>query len=246
MASSSLNTYIVRHQFLARAIGVGLVTVVLLLAGVVPLVSAIARNNQKIATRDRERQSLVDKVTLLSQLDKAILQERLQILDSALPPRKDVVAYLASIDGLSRELGLSFGGLSINPGEVTENPEQPKAAGKRAVPAGLQVLDTAIKVKGSESSIYAFLRSVEQTLPLMQIKDAKVSGLSGEQFSLSLSLGMLWAPTVPGDVKGSISLFSEKEESYFQTLSTYRSYKAGVSDSAIDPIPGGKPDLFSP
>ena len=247
MASSMVNSYIVRHQFLARAMAVGLGTVVLLVAAVVPLVSAISRNTQKIATRDRERQSLVDKVTILSQLDKTVLQERLNVLDAALPPRKDVVAYLASIDGLSRELGLSFGGLSVNPGEVTDKPEaSPTTTRKRAEALGLQVLDTTIKVKGSESSIYAFLRSVEQTLPLMQIKDAKVSGLNGGQFSLSLSLGMLWAPTTPGDVKGAITLFNEKEESYFQTLSTYKSYKADISDTAVDAVPGGKVDLFSP
>lgn len=248
MTSSGITTFIVRHQFLARAMGVGLATVVLLLAAVIPLVSAISRNAQKIETRGREAQALADKVNILTQLDQTVLQERLAVLDSALPPRKDVVAYLASIDGLSRELGLSFGGLSITPGEVTDKPEaktSAKASAKK-VPAGLQTLDTVIKVKGSEASIYAFLRSVEQTLPLMQIEDAKVSGLSGGQLSLSLSLGMLWAPSASADVKGAVSLFNEKEEGYFQTLSTYKSYKADLNDVPIEAIPGGKLDLFSP
>jgi hypothetical protein len=246
MASSSISSFIVRHQFLARAIGVAGVTVVLLLAGVIPLVNVISRNAQKIETRDRERQALADKVSILSQLDQNVLQERLRVLDSALPPRKDVVAYLASIDGLSRELGLSFGGLSITPGEVTDRPDTAKKTTAKRVTNGLQVLDTTIKVKGSESSIYAFLRSVEQALPLMQIEDAKVSGLSAGQFTLSLSLGMLWAPAAPADVKGAVALFNEKEEGYFQTLATYKSYKADLNDAVIDAVPGGKADLFSP
>lgn len=235
-----INEYIVRHQLLVRVIVVAAVTGILLIFAVIPLGTAISKNTAKIASRDKERLSLVDKVTLLSELDDQVLQDRLKILDAALPPRKDVVAYLASMDGLSRELGLSFGGISIAPGEVKDKPD---SNSKKQI-TGLQTLDTTIKVKGDQNAIYSFLRSVEQTLPLMQIKDVKISGVGVGQYSLSLSLGMLWAPPLPSDVKGAVALFNDKEEEYFKTLSTYRSYKADLGDTTAN-SPSGKTDLFS-
>jgi len=241
MANSTLTQYIIRHQLMVKVAGIILFTVILVFVAIVPLMSSISQNSRSIATRDKERVALVDKVTLLSQLDLQVLDDRLRILDTALPPRKDIVAYLAAIDGLSKELGLTFGGLSISPGEVTDKPEETV---KKTV-SGLQTLDTTIKVKGSQESIYTFLRSVEQTLPLMQIKDVKVAGAGEGAYSLSLSMGMLWAPAGSADVKGALTLFNEDEEAYFQTLSGYRSYKADIFDSATTNIDSGRTDLFA-
>lgn len=238
--SMKINEYIVRHQLLVRVFAVFAITAILLIVAVIPLSTAISRNSSKITTREKDRISLVEKVTLLSQIDNQVLQDRLKIIDSALPPRKDVVAYLTTMDGLSRQLGLSFGGIAISPGEVTEKPD----AQAKKVLVGLQTLDTTIKVKGDQNAIYSFLRSVEQTLPLMQIKDVKISGAGTGQYSLSLSLGMLWAPAQPTDVKGAVALFNDKEEEYFKTLSTYRSYQSELGSGEIS-IPSGKVDLFT-
>lgn len=246
MASSALNQFLVSHRLLSRAVAVVVAGLILVILAMVPLIAGISKTAGKIKVRDKEERALVDKVSLLTQLDQTVLSERLAVLDLALPPRKDVVAYLAAIEGLSRELGLSFGGLSLSPGEVTEQAEANTPKGKRAVIAGLQTLDTTIKMKGSKDGIYTFLKNVEQTLPLMQIKDVKVAVLSDEQYSLSLSMGMLWASPGTADVKGAVSLFNEQEESYFQTLFGYRSYKSELDSSQIGSfVESGRTDLFS-
>jgi hypothetical protein len=207
------------------------------------------RNSQDILSRlqskKNEAKDLSDKVTILSGIDKQVLDDRVKILDNALPPQKDVVLYLTSVDGLSRELNLSFGGISLAPGNLTSNQDSTvKNAKQSADKLGLQSLDTDIKISGTQENIYSFLRLIEQSAPLMQIKDAKVSHTEGTAYNLTLRLGMLWAESTPSTVKGQISLFDEKEEKYFQDLSQYRRFET-TSEVIGDTATLGKSDLFA-
>lgn len=199
---------------------------------------------EKILLKTKEEEELSTKVSMLSGLDPSILQERIVIIDKALPPNKDVVLYLSTIDGLSRELGLTFNSIKLIPGDVTTVSDNAGAAAKkRSIPTGLSSLETEITISGSKDSIYAFLRMVEESLPLMQIKDIKISVSEGEQVTLSLELGMLWASFDPKTVTGVISLFNKKEEEYFQKLAGYPQY---ASVGGVDMLSKdlGKANLF--
>lgn len=239
---SSLVRYLVRHTFLVRAAAMAGAVIVMLMTITFPFFTNAREMSSKISAKKKESSELAQRVTLLSSLDQNVLDERVRILDTALPPKKDVVLYLSSIDGLSRELNLSFGGISLAPGEVTE------ASGSAAkAPAtsknGLNTLETDLEITGSKDNIYTFLRLIEESTPLMQIKDVKVSGLSEDSFALSLRLGMLYAITDTKDVKGPIALFDDKEEKYFQDLSQFRKYDV-LSDIFTEDTELGKSDLF--
>lgn len=232
------------HKNLAIAVLVGLSAFLLLFVAVLPIYRNASSILGKINKKSVELESLNSKVTILTQLDPSVLQERVGILDRALPPKKDVLLYLTSVDGLSRELGLTFGGLSLAPGEITEATGSAKKSAKATKSGGgLQGLETEIKINGGKDSIYTFLRTIEEVLPLMQIKDVKVSVLPGDQYSLVLTLNMLWAEPATLDVKSKISLFGEAENKYFQQLSQYRQF-----ESAIATLPNQEPktDLFAP
>lgn len=228
-----------RHKTLATAIGVALSAALLLIVAVLPIYTNAQTILKKMKTKSSELDSLTTKVTVLSKLDPEVLQERVDVLDAALPPRKDVLLYLTAIDGLSRELGLTFGGLLLAPGDIAEATESAKKTTKAA---GLQSLETEIKMRGGQDSVYTFLRSIETVLPLMQIKNIKVSILGDDQYALALTLGMLWAEPTSMDVKGPVALFGAEEDKYFTQLSEYRSFEA----TQIVPTTLGKTDLFAP
>lgn len=219
-----------QHKTLVMAAAMGAVSIMLVMVAVLPIYNSARKLASKVKIRSDELESLSTKVSLLSQLDAAVLTERVAVLDSALPPRKDVLLYLNSIDGLSKELGLSFGGLSLKPGELTEeasaaaNPKVSKTSG------GLQKLETEIKIQGGKESIYTFLRTIEQVLPLMEIENIKVSIMGEDQYSLALSLGMLWAESTAQDVKGAVTLFGEQEDKYFRQLSEYRTFETTIGE----------------
>lgn len=240
----SLSTYIVRHTFLTRAVLIFSGSLLLLLLAIVPMFRNVREMSSSISKKQEEVNELVDKVTVLSGIDQNVLDLRVRILDNALPPRKDVIIYLTSVDGLSRELNLNFGGISLSPGTVTEEIEQKNKTSE----IGLQTLDTEIQIRGSKDNIYSFLRLIEQTTPLMQIKDVKVVRTSDSEdqdsYNLSLSLGMLWASSNLDTIKGKIVLFDEKEEKFFQELNQFKRYEA--NNLAITSTEGlGKLDLFT-
>lgn len=236
-----------RHKTLAMAGGIFLTAFLLFFVAVIPIYRNAANLQGKINTKTKELDALTEKVSILSQLDPSVLEERVKVLDSALPPKKDILLYLNSIEGLSRELGLTFGGLSLSPGEITEASGSATAKPAKKVAKtgnGLESLDTEIKIKGGQDSIYSFLRTVEEVLPLMQIKDIKVSVIAGDQFTLSLTLGMLWAEPTTANVKGPLTLFGPEEDKYFNLLSGYRTF----GSATFVPVGEGenKTDLFAP
>lgn len=231
-----------QHKALVMAVSIALAAFMLVLVAVMPIYSNASELLSKIKVKSSELESLNNKVAILSKLDPAVLQDRVAVLDKALPPQKDVLLYLTSIDGLSRELGLTFGGLSLTPGDITQatGSADKKAPMKQT---GVQSLETQIKINGRQESLYSFLRTIEGVLPLMQIKDVKVSILGNDQYSLALTLGMLWAEPVTLDIRGPVTLFNAEEDRYFAQLAEYRQFATEL----VAPSGGiGKTDLFAP
>src|SRR3989339_61488 len=89
----------------------------------------------------------------------------LMILLVALPPKRDVMLYLTAISGLSQELGVSFGGISLEGGEIKAASTSATTKGKTARTPDLKLdsLYTESKITGSQERIYAFLRTGETT-----------------------------------------------------------------------------------
>jgi len=245
METNNYKLWIIRHTYGLRAGVIAIISIgVIVLVGL-PIFNKVKTIEKNIAKKTIEESDLSSKVSLLSGLDPQILSERVSLIDKALPPNKDVVLYLSTIDGLSRELGLVFNSIKLIPGDVTAVSEGEVGATnkKRATPSGLSSLETEITVSGSKDKIYTFLRTVEESLPLMQIKDVKISVLGGDQFSLSLQLGMLWASFDPKTVTGTITLFDKQEEQYLQKLATYPQYTSELGiDTSTEGL--GKSNLF--
>lgn len=244
MDKNNYKLWFIRHTFGLRAVVIAALSLGTLFFAGFPIFTNVKNIQQKILSKTKEEAELSTKVSMLSGLDPTILQERMVIIDKALPPTKDVVLYLSTIDGLSRELGLTFNSIKLVPGDVTTGSNEAGAAAeKRSIPTGLSSLETEITISGSKDRIYSFLRMVEESLPLMQIKDIKISVSEGEQVTLSLQLGMLWASFDPGTVTGQITLFNQKEEEYFQKLAGYPQY-TNVDEIDISTDGLGKVNLF--
>lgn len=231
-----------RHKTLVSAIIVGAIACLLAFGAVIPLFQRIVQLSTKIEAKNKEKEEIERRVSILTQLDVNVLAERVAVLDRALPPKKDILLYLAAINGLSNELGLSFGGINLAPGELTEATGSGK---KNIAQSGLSSLETEIKIQGDQDKIYAFMRAIEEVVPLMQIDDIKVTVVGDNQYSLSLTLGMLWAPSATEQIKGPVTLFGEQEEKYFQQLAGFRDYP-GIVEQLNPENAETKSDIFSP
>ncbi len=228
------------HDQLFKAIVLAAISVLLSLFAVLPIYRNLRKIQAKLVIRTKELNELNSKVLILSKLDKNILAQRVKTMDQALPPNKDVLLYLASIDGLSRELGLTLGGISLTPGalKVATGSEVVEKSSK-----ALQTLATDVSIKGNKESIYTFLRTIESVLPLMQIKDISVDVSEADNYTLSLSLGMLWASPTTSSVVGAVTLFGEEEDKYFTQLSNFRKFEQlSLPTTSIVEV---KKDIFS-
>ncbi len=239
----TLNSILVRHGLLVRGVSIFVSAALLVLFAAIPLVVNIQKALSQLSAKQKQSSDLSSRVAILTGLDPQVLSDRVKIMDAALPPGKDLLLYLSALDGLSRDLNLNFGGISLSPGTLTP---QAGASAARATP-GLHTLDTTVKITGSKDNVYSFLRAVEQTLPLMLIKDVKVTVSGPDSFDLTLDLGMLWADSSVGNVNGPITLFTDKEQAYFTTLQSYHQYPA-LTDVpvATGAAASGARDLFAP
>lgn len=234
-------TFIRYHSSLMSAILVLVVSVVLLTFGVVPMWNRLFDARSQQETAQQELDQLSQKVVILASLDDSILQERVTVLDRVLPPTKDVVAYLTAVDGLSRDFGLSLGGVSLSPGDISTS----SADVAQRKQSGLSALETEVRILGDSDAIYGFLRQIESTAPLMLVKDVEMNPLgTGQSFLLTVRLAMLYAdPLASGSLKGVVSLFSASEDRLFETLRGFRRYTLAPSAGEL---PSGTSDLFSP
>jgi hypothetical protein len=235
---SQLEFVLRQHKLLVQASICLIASLAILLLVIVPF---FERGWQAQSELEKKRVSVLEleeQVVFLTNLDKSVLNRRMEVLDTVLPSSKDVLLYLGTIDGLSRELSLSLRGIELSPGQISG--EKVSQASK----PGLVTLDTQLTISGTQENLYAFLRGIEQTAPLMKVRDVKVNRLGEDSYNLSVMLSMMYAePSTATNLKGKMMLFTDKEESLLQEIAQFKYYQANIE--LTERLPIGKTDLFS-
>lgn len=241
---ADIKLFLRNHSYLVRAIGIVIVSFIVIFVGVISTWQRMSEVRSELEVKERSFEDLSQRVVVLNGLNSEVLSRRVAILDSVLPPSKDIVAYLTALDGLSRELGLSLGGISLNPGEVSSTGTADTGAKKSArSQAALSSLDTEIRIAGNSGSIYEFLRNIENTAPLMLVKDVQMNKVgSDDSYLLTLRLSMLYSFPTPSTLKGVVSLFTQKEEDLYESISGFNIYTVRTSETTS--INVGKDNLF--
>jgi hypothetical protein len=106
-----------RHKSFAMAIGVGFAAVVLVFVAIIPLYQNSTTISGK-STQNLEARFVCQSIDTFKTRSKC-LEGEVTVLDSALPPRKDILLYLTSIDRLSRAWAY-FWWFVYCPGDITE------------------------------------------------------------------------------------------------------------------------------
>ena len=237
------------HAFLARAMAVFFASVILLIIGVYPAVQKFSGVRDKLKKEEDVLKKLTGQVLVLDNLDDNILKQKIEVLDRVLPLSKDVVAYLNTLDGLSRELGLSMGDISLAPGEIYSSRKEDEASEKKRN-SGLSSLETEVRITGDIAKIYDFLKQIENIAPLMLIKDVQMSrvGTFSETFVLTVRLGMIYAdPVTSGSFKGVVNVFSSEDEKIFNKISEFKYYSSNMIPVDDNSNSGSENrDLFAP
>jgi len=214
-----------KHTELVKGVVVYALAIVIFMVAVVPIFQSANSARKKLTSEKKKLDDLSNRVVILTGLDDAILNQRYDELNNILPAKKDIVSYLVTIDGLSKDLELSLNGISLAPGDVSDSTVSAETT-KNLRAGQLRSIETDISIQGEESDIYSFLRSIENVVPLMQVKDVNVSRNEGV-YTLSLRLGMLYSEEGLGTNAntGVVSLFTPDEERLYNQLLAFKRYR---------------------
>jgi len=208
----------------------------------------------KLQERLSIKKSLTDKLfqletkfTMLNSVDPNLVNDRVRKMEEVFPSKKPIVQLMGALAELSSNRGLSFGGVSLNPGKLNEGAKD-KTSETKAGASELDDLSFGFEVGGSFGNILGFLKDLENAAPLMKIDEISLAIKTNPLFetqetlvtaNIEVSAFFQPPPTSLGAVSKSIELLSREDEFLLNKLINFKSFKA-----VIPVAPTGKVDLF--
>jgi Tfp pilus assembly protein PilO len=152
----------------------------------------IRKQNRQLKRTSRKVEELKTKHLLLSSLDEEELKQRAKTAVKALPEDKDIPIILQSLREAVTEPGFLIEELAFSPGKI-EKDEEEGAKNKR-----IEELPIKVTVIGNSDNLLDLFSSLEQRLPLYEIRDSKISNLgrAGNRLRLELSVLTFYSPPV--------------------------------------------------
>jgi len=181
---------------------------------------------------------LDEKVNILTGIDQNLIKQRVERMERVFPSKKPVVELLASLSQLAADHGLSFGGVTLRPGVLTEEGG-----------SDLEDLRFGFLVGGDYISISQFLKDLENVAPLMKIDGVGLTIKTNPLFKrevvsvaaeINVSAFYQPPPETLGPVSTPVSLLTKRQEEILNKLLSFRTFEV------ILPVaPTGKVDLFA-
>lgn len=224
------------NQKLYLIAALGLVLVIVVFGPV------LGRLKERLATARQlktEAAKLTEKRETLTGIDELQVSTRVEKMEEVFPSQKPVVQLLSSLSHLSAAHNLSFGGVTLKPGSLSEVTNSKES---------LQDLQFGFQVGGSFEDISLFLKDLENTAPLMKIDKVSLAIKSNPLFErtqtlvtadIAVSAYFQPPPKSLGSITAPVKLLSRQDESILNRLFNFVSF-----ETVIPTAPTGKADLF--
>lgn len=192
-------------------------------------------------TLEEKFSALQRKNQLLQSLDRQEIETRANKLEEVFPSEKPVILLISALNQISEEVGVSFGGVSIDVGIIEAlNPAADQAAEQgEAVISQLQSFGLDFRISGSIPKIVAFINRLEKAAPLMQIESFN---LSLNTFDCNLTIKVYYQnfPKTLGALDQPVPLLTDEEKKVLYAIAGYQKIEPIIME-----IPLGKENLFS-
>lgn len=225
-----------RNKQLIVMLGTALVLGIIVFGPTLSNLHKVIRVNKQQKT---ELNKLEKKLQILEGIDKNLITDRVKKMEMVFPSDKPIVELLSSLSQLSAKHGLSFGGVSLSPGALTDEKK-----GK----TDLSDLTFSFEVGGEFSSVLKFLRELENTAPLMKIdkvglmiKTNPLLGIINTVVTANIDVSAFYqpAPKSLGGISQPVKLLSRSEEVILSRLFNFTKFQA-----VLPSVQTGKTDLF--
>lgn len=175
----------------------------------------------KLKSENMENREYLEKLLAKSkELEKfslGDLERKLELSLRALPAKKELPPFLATIDKTAAENQLGIVNFSLAPGESSAFPLN-------------------YTFSGSWESFGKFWKSLGESLPLFAVKSVKVTNMAG-QFTAEANLEafILALPEKIGAVDTPLPVLTSEDEELFQTLEGFSSFNFSQSGQEASP-----------
>lgn len=241
-----MNKIIIRDKNLI-GLAAGILIVLVIVFG--PVLTLLKSRLSTQKTLKKQLTSLEEKKTILNGIDKQQIGERVKKMEAVFPSKKPVVELMSSLSKLASQYGLSFGGITLSPGELGEEDKAKSAKAKKSpINADLHDLRFGFEVGGDFDKISSFLKALENTAPLMRVEKVALTIKSVPILDRLLTLVVAKIdvaayfqppPASLGAVTKPIMLLTRKDEVVLERLFNFQTFEA-----VIPVAPVGQQDLF--
>jgi Tfp pilus assembly protein PilO len=231
-----------KQKLIIQLIGIVLMLVFLLRPAAAKLIERLQTKRQL----EKRLSQLETKFEVLSGIDSILIDNRVRQMEAVFPSEKPIVELMGSLSQLALENGLTFGGITLSPGSLSQ--EESKTKNKKANPEGLFDLRFGFQVGGDFDKISQFLAALENTSPLMKIESVGMSIKTNPLFEREATLVVAEIevlayyqapPKTLGSVDKPVKLLSKNEELLLNKLVGFRTFPF-----VIPQAPSGKENLF--
>ncbi len=224
-----------KNKKLTMMIGVTLVLGIIVFG---PTLSNLQKRIRVSKQQGIELNNLEKKLQILEGIDKNLTTDRVKKMEAVFPSDKPIIQLLSSLTQLAAKHDLSFGGVSLSPGSLTDEKKEDSLAD----------LTFGFEVSGELKSILKFLQELERVAPLMKIDKVgltittkPLSGDNNTMIAAKINVSAFYqpAPKSLGSISQPVKLLSRSEEAILSQLFNFTQFKAVLPVAQT-----GKTNLF--
>jgi hypothetical protein len=238
------------RKYVVMAVGVLLLSVLILIVGVLPLLTLATETWQDWRAQREKVSALQTKVQELNLAASGEIVQAEDILTAALPSEKPVLALLSGVWEAAAAGQVELSNVQLSPGLIsTDSAQLNTLSQNRTSIPGVESLSLAVRVSGPLAGIQSFLGSVEHSLPFtsvekLELKQRVIQGQPANPPSFDAELLLVtyvFTQSVTATIDQQIP---EMKPENLQVLSDLREYQIPVLRQPTELVGGGLEDLF--
>lgn len=222
-----------------RLIPILVIFVILLLTVVFlrPNLTKALKQNENNKAAQVKIASLTEKLKQLQTIDEEEIEKRTKIIEEVFPSVKPILNLINSLERLSTEKDLEFGGVTLVPGAIDEDKEPTEET---------QEFIISFIIQGSFEKINNFVDEIEKTTPLMKVNSLQVSlvddiRVENPEMKVKFDVSVYYKPfpKTIGSIDQPLPVLTSDEVALLQTINEFKIYPK------IEPnAPVGKDNFF--
>ncbi|MDH5533521.1 MAG: GspMb/PilO family protein [Candidatus Pacebacteria bacterium] len=154
---------------------IGLITVVLLFASLIPQINSITSLYDDLLKENKRLTQLKLKVAQLTDSTNSLIVTNSERVNNALPSKKPLLELLTALNAVGSQTKVSFDDISLTPGKISTESAEPKSSKrskdkkKTTTSKKYETLSVDINVTGKIENINNFLREIENIAPFSTV-----------------------------------------------------------------------------